>query len=438
VEKEVRLNMQTNVKTRSITSLVIAICWFTIFAEGYDLGIYGAVLPTLMEYKDWALSPAQAGAIGSYSLMGMLIGAVLVGTITDLIGRKKTLVYCLVLFSITMGLAAMANSPEMFGLYRFIGGIGLGGVIPTISALTIEYSPPSRRSFLFALMYTGYPLGGMIGAFLAILMLQDFGWRVMFWIGVIPLLIVPVIIKYLPESIGFLVAKNRRSEAKEIANRYNIQLDAVVEQNQRQGGQGTHKLSALASLFTKSYILATLLFWMAFFMGLLMVYGLNTWLPKMMKQAGYPLGSSISFLLVLNLTAAIGSIIAGAAADRWGSRRVVGLSYLFAGICIGLLSVKSNMFVTYLLVGIAGSGTIGSTLLLNAFLSKYFTAENRATALGWALGFGRIGAIIGPFIGGLLMTWEVDLKWNFYTFAIAGLLAFIAVYLIPKKGMENI
>lgn len=149
-------------------------------------------------------------------------------------------------------------------------------------------------------------------------------------------------------------------------------------------------------------------------MGLLMIYGLNTWLPKMMKTAGYPLGSSLSFLLVLNFCAAVGAVLGGRAADRFGSKKVISISYLLAGISISLLSVKSSMLIVYGLVGIAGFGTIGTTLICHAYISKYFSADNRATALGWALGFGRIGAICGPILGGVFLTWKLDLAWNFY------------------------
>lgn len=422
----------------SITTLVVTICWFAIFAEGYDLGIYGAVLPSLMEYKEWGMTPAKAGMIGSYALMGMLLGAVFVGTITDLIGRKWTLVSCLTLFSITMGLAAMAPSPEMFGLYRFIGGLGLGGVIPTVSALTIEYSPEKRRSLLYALMYSGYPLGGVLGAILSMFLLEEHGWQFLFMLGAAPILVVPFILKFLPESIGFLLAHNRVSEAEEIASRYHIPLESIKSNESSKSSTGKSKLSAVGALFSKTNIRATVFFWVAFFMGLLMVYGLNTWLPKMMREAGYPLGSSIGFLLMLNLTAAAGGLLAGAAADRWGSQRVISFSYFFAGICIALLSIKSSMVIVYSLVGVAGFGSIGTTLVLNAYISKYFTAENRATALGWALGFGRIGAITGPILGGMLMSWSLPLAWNFYTFALAGILASLAVLCIPKHPSGKI
>ena len=415
----------------SITKLVVFICWLAILADGYDLGIYGAVLPKLLEDKSWALSPAHAGTIASYALFGMFIGAILVGTITDLIGRKWTLICCLALFSITMGLAAIAPSPELFGIWRFIGGIGLGGVIPTASALTVEYSPKKRQSFIYALMFTGYPLGIVLGAILSMFMLEGFGWRTMFGIGMIPLLLIPFIIRYLPESIQFLVSRNRQEEVDQILNRFQIEFYAKNETHQTPSN--IRKKNGFLTLFSKEYIKATLLFWITYIMGMFLIYGLNTWLPQMMRQAGYPLGSSLSFLLMLNITAAIGALFAGAIADRIGAKIVISISYLMAAICIGLLTIKPSVTIIYLLIGLAGIGSVGITQILNAYVTQYFQSHIRATSLGWGLGLGRVGAIAGPILVGIIMTMQYDLVWNFYLFSFAGLLAAISVFFIPTK-----
>lgn len=415
----------------SITKLVVFICWLAILADGYDLGIYGAVLPKLLEDKSWALSPAHAGTIASYALFGMFIGAILVGTITDLIGRKWTLICCLAPFSITMGLAALAPSPELFGLSRFIGGIGLGGVIPTASALTVEYSPKKRQSFIYALMFTGYPLGIVLGAILSMFMLEGFGWRTMFGIGMIPLLLIPFIIRYLPESIQFLVSRNRQEEVDQILNRFQIEFYAKNEIHQTPSN--IRKKNGFLTLFSKEYIKATLLFWITYIMGMFLIYGLNTWLPQMMRQAGYPLGSSLSFLLMLNITAAIGALFAGAIADRIGAKIVISISYLMAAICIGLLTIKPPVTIIYLLIGLAGIGSVGITQILNAYVTQYFPSHIRATSLGWGLGLGRVGAIAGPILVGIIMTMQYDLVWNFYLFSFAGLLAAISVFFIPTK-----
>jgi AAHS family benzoate transporter-like MFS transporter len=424
------LDIEQKNKKSSLTILVVFSCWFAILADGYDLGIYGAVLPKLLEYQEWGLTPAKAGVIASYALVGMLIGAILVGTITDLIGRKWTLIVCLTLFSITMALAAMATTPEMFGLFRFIGGIGLGGVIPTASALTIEYSPVKRRSLAYAIMFTGYSFGIVLGSLLSIVMLESFGWRLMFWIGAIPLLAVPFFVRYLPESLSFLLMKNRRDEVEKICKRYELE---VLEQDMEEKSSPQSRWQGISTLFSKPYLRATILFWIIDIMAMFLIYGLNTWLPQMMRKAGYPLGSSLSFLLMLNLTAAGGVLIAGAIADRWGSKRVISISYLLAAVAIAVLSIKSSLLVVYILVGIAGFGSVGITQILNAYITKYYPSHARATALGWTLGFGRIGAISGPIIIGMFMSMQYEQVWNFYIFAIAGLIAAIAVLLIPMK-----
>jgi len=427
------LPMKNEKSTSSITFLVIFICWFTILAEGYDLGVYGPVLPALM--KEWGLAPAQAGFIGSYALIGMLLGSLLVGIVTDIIGRKKVLVFCLTLFSLTMGLAAMSTTPEMFAFWRFIAGLGIGGVIPSCAALTLEYSPPHRRTFYYVLMASGYSMGAVVGALAAIFFLEELGWRALFWIGVAPILVVPVISKFLPESIGFLLAKDRRDEAEAIAKRYQLSLESIEEMEKIRKSQEKGKFSALKTILSKQKLGITTLFTLIYFTTFFMAYGLLTWLPKIMQQAGYPLSSSLVFLFVYTLTALIGSLVGGYIADYLGAKRVLGIIYFAAAVSIFLLSLKpGSALVLYCLIGIAGFGAVGTTGILTTYLGGFFTPENRGTAVGTGFGIGRIGAALGPVIGGYLLSLNVDWQWSFYVFALAGLVATVALLFIPKNS----
>ncbi|MET3288929.1 UNVERIFIED_CONTAM: AAHS family benzoate transporter-like MFS transporter [Brevibacillus sp. OAP136] len=423
----------TKKSTNTITSLVILFCWLTIFSEGYDLGIYGAVLPALMK-SEWALTPAAAGAIGSYALIGMLIGSITVGAITDMIGRKKVLIFCLSLFSITMGLAAMSTTPELFAIFRFIGGLGIGGVIPSVSALTVEYSPPHRRQLNYVIMNTGYATGAIFGSLAAVFFLEQVGWRFMFWLGVTPLLIIPFFVKYLPESIGFLLVKNRKAEAEVLATRYQLSLESIEQvtqgnlQNEKGRWEGVKKL-----FLAKRNAQATLAFSIIFFLTFLTIYGLNTWLPKLMQQAGYPLSSSLVFLLVFNLTAVAGSLVGGAFADRFTAKKVIGLAFLLAAISICLLSFKPASMVTlYCLIGLAGVGSVGTTGLLSGYATSYFGSEIRATAVGTVVGLGRIGAALGPVLGGIMLSLNIQLQWSFYIFALAAVMGAITLFFIPR------
>ncbi|MGO4498868.1 MFS transporter [Paenibacillus sp. 2RAB27] len=416
---------------KSLTALVVFCCFLTIMAEGYDLGIYGAVMSSLLTDKSLGLSPVQAGLIGSYALIGMIIGNVVVGSLSDLIGRKWTLITCIGIFSITMGLSAMAASPEMLGFIRFAGGIALGGAMPIATTLTIEYAPVRRRSLMNAIMFSGYPLGGVLGALASLFFLNDYGWRFLFWLGLSPIVLVPFLIWKLPESLNFLVARNRKQEAEAICKKYQIDLPTIHQVENTKDSK--NKLGAIGFLFSKPYLRTTTFFWVTFFMGLLLVYGLSAWLPKMMVQAGYPLGSSLSLLLMLNFTAIFGALGAGAAADRWGSKRVISIAYFAAAISIALLSLKPPTFLLYPLIGIAGIGSTGILIILNAYLTKYFPTHARSTALGWASGVGRIGASCGPILGGLLLAWKVDFSVNFYIFSLAALIASISILLVPVE-----
>ncbi len=422
--------VQTGIRDERVniaTVFVVIVCWLAIIFEGYDLIVYGAVLPSLLHYKAWSLNSAQAGVIGSYAVIGMLFGALIVGTLTDLIGRKVTFISCVTVFSIAMGACALAPTPGLFGLFRFIAGLGLGGVIPTATAVTIEYAPAKWRTFTYTLMFSGYSIGGILASSLAIPLIPAFGWQIMFWVGAIPLLlVVPTALFLLPESVGFLLIKNRRAEAEEIARRFNLHLEPTSPTN-------TDKWSALKTLFTRNYLMATICFWIATFLALFMIFGLNTWVPQIMRSAGYSLGSALSFLLVLNIGTIVGSLVAGAATDRFGSKIVCTVSFLLAALSLGLLSVKWSLPVTYILFAIAGVGTIGTQTLLNAYVSKYYPLSGRATAVGWSLGVGRLGGILGPAFGGILLSWGLGFQWNFYAFALPGLLGAVVILFIADR-----
>lgn len=181
-------------------------CGLAVAFDGYDLIVYGAVLPALLEYQPWGLTAEQAGAIGSYAVIGMMFGALIAGTVTDIIGRRKTLLICVSWFSLVTALCGVAPTPEIFGLFRFLAGIGLDGLIPVAAALTLEYAPRHRRNLTYLAMMASYNVGGLVAAGLAIVLIPAFGWQVMFFVALLPLLIVvPLGLKYMPESISFLL-----------------------------------------------------------------------------------------------------------------------------------------------------------------------------------------------------------------------------------------
>ncbi|HFF1653400.1 MFS transporter [Providencia vermicola] len=417
----------TSTKT---TSKVLLICWMSILFEGYDVGVMGAVLPTLAEYKQWSLSPLELGALSSYALIGMFFGAFIIGTLSELYGRRRMLLACVTLFSVTMLGAALAPTPWVFGIMRFIGGIGLGGVIPVAAALTIEYSPSEKRSFNYGIMYSGYSLGILSAALVAIWLLEQFGWRSVIAFGALPLLLIWPMARILPESLEYLTHKGLHSEAKALAKKLDINYQSTSEHVQ----DNPQSIKEIVSVvFAWRYLRATACFWIALFCGMLLVYGLNTWLPSIMRKEGYNLGSSLTFLIVFSLASALGGLFLGKIADRYGVRNSVAFFFLLGAIGVGSLIFKQNIYMNYMLVAFAGVGSISAALILTGYIANYYPSNARASATGWALSFSRIGAMTGPMFGAYIASLGIATSWNFIAFAIVAIIAAIAVILLPAK-----
>ncbi|MGO2053062.1 MFS transporter [Glutamicibacter sp. BW80] len=417
------------------TGMVLFACWLAILAEGYDVGVLGAVLPALAEYKEWSLSPMELGGLGAYALVGMLFGALFIGTLSDIIGRKRMLLLSMVVFTITQAGAALAPTPEIFGLFRLIGGLGMGGIIPVAAALTIEYSPPKKRSLNYGIMYSGYSLGIVAAALVAMALLPILGWRWVIAVGVLPVVLLPLVAWILPESLEYLVAKGKISEAKALAARLNVADYKPVAPPVLAGKIPWREV--MGSMFSGKCLRSTIFFWISLFCGMVLVYGLNTWLPQIMRSAGYDLGSSLTFLLVFSLASAAGGLALGYLADRFGQKPVLVIFFLLGAGGILLLMFPNTMFINLCFVAFAGIGSISTSLVLTGYIADYYPAAQRGTATGWALSFARVGAISGPIIGGWIAATGISFEFNFVFFAIVGAIAAIAVALIPPRIKED-
>ena len=408
--------------------------------DGFDLVVLGAVTPALLEYEAWGLTAPQIGAITSYGLIGMMIGALGIGTLADVIGRRACIIASVISFSVFTALLAFAPSPEVFGVLRFLAGLGLGGLIPTAATLVSEYAPARRGSSSITFMMTGYHVGGVLTALLAIPILPLVGWRPMFVVSALPaLFVVALMLKNLPESTSFLVARGRRNEAEDLAGRHggSLRPEEVREVRAEERTSEGSGLGAVKTLFSGGYVLGTLAFSVASFMGLLLVYGLNQWLPTIMRDAGYALGAALAFLLVLNLGAVAGLLLAGPAADRYGSKTACAGWFVLAAVFLFLLSVQMPLVLTYLAVFATGFFVFSAQVLLYAYVSRHYPTSGRGTALGWAAGIGRIGAICGPLLGGLLLGAGLAVPWGFYAFAIVGSLGAVFIFAVPRSPADR-
>ena len=414
---------------------VLVWCLLIIIFDGYDLVIYGVALPLLMQ--QWSLTAVQAGLLASAALFGMMFGAMIFGTLSDRLGRKKTIMICVTLFSGFTFLGAFATNPVEFAILRFIAGLGIGGVMPNVVALMTEYAPKKIRSTLVAIMFSGYAIGGMTSALLGAWLVKDMGWQIMFLIAGIPLLMLPIIWKFLPESLAFLIKSGKEEQAKQIINKLLATRD-IHQNTQLVFNENIHHEAPVKALFQDGRAFSTFMFWIAFFMCLLMVYALGSWLPKLMLQAGYSLGASMLFLFALNIGGMVGAIGGGALADRFHLKPVITSMFVIGAAALILLGFNSPQIVLYSLIALAGAATIGSQILLYTFVAQFYPTTVRSTGMGWASGIGRIGAIIGPVLTGALLTFELPHQMNFLAIAIPGVIAAFAIFLVNLKVAVNV
>jgi AAHS family benzoate transporter-like MFS transporter len=421
-----------------VAKTVLALCWAVILLEGFDLFVYSTVIPSLLDDKDWHLTASQAGRIGSYATFGMLLGSLAIGTVTDWVGRRKAIMASATWFSVLMALCALAPNPALFGAARFLAGLGLGGLIPTAMPLVMEYLGERRRGAGATWMMSGYHTGGLVVAALAIGVLPAFGWRAMFWAGALPIVVIlPLLWRYLPESVDFLLARGRTAEAEAVARRYDLDLDDVRRRTVgAASSEPASRSAALRTIFGHGYLGATLLFFVASFCGLLLVYGFGTWLPELMRKSGYGLGSSLSFLIVTNVGAVIGLLLTGPIADRLGTRQASALWFLAGAVFVGLISIRMPSALIYLAAALAGFFLFTAQVVLYAHVGYHYPTTAHATALGWIAGIGRIGSVVGPTLGGILLDADAGV-WSFYVFALAGLIGSAAMFLSPRSPLTS-
>lgn len=407
---------------------VLAWCAVIIICDGYDLAVAGIALPSIM--KAMGVTAQNAGFMVSSALFGMMFGAIFLGSVADRIGRRYAIAICLALFSVFTAAAGLAHDPYLFSAMRFLAGLGIGGVMPNVVAQMTEYSPRRIRATMVTLMFSGYAVGGMLAALLGKGLIESYGWSSVFLAAGVPVVLIPFILRSLPESMPFLIRRQRFDELKRILARIEPQYLPGARDQFVSAGRERAGAASIGQLFQEGRGFSTAMFWVAFFMCLFMVYALSSWLTKLMASAGYSLGSALTFVLVLNFGAVIGAIGGGWLADRFHIKYVLVGMYALAAVSITLLGFKVPTAALFVLVGLAGASTIGTQIVTYAYAGQFYPAAVRATGIGWASGVGRGGAIIAPIAIGTLVGLALPLEQNFMAISVPAVIATIAVALI--------
>src|ERR1700738_3018098 len=386
---------------------LLLICAAVLFLDGFDTQAIGFVAPALA--REWGVSKAALGPVFSAGLFGLMIGALVFGPLADRIGRKKIIIFSTLAFGLGTLVTAFVQDVNTLLAIRFLTGLGLGGAMPNAVAMTSEFSPHRRRATMVMIMFCGFSVGAALGGLLAAALIPQFGWR---WLsaagGLAPLLLVPILMLRLPESVRFLALTGRAHErVAQLLGFINPKAvfapgtRFVVHEPRLAGIPVLH-------LFKSGRTLVTLLLWVVFFMSLLDLYFLSNWLPTVLNDLGASVSGAAAIGSMLQVGGVVGTFALGSIIDRF-SFRALALVYFIAVFAVGAIGqLGHSVVLVALAIFAAGFCIVGGQIAANALAAAFYPTSVRATGIGWALGIGRVGSIVGPLGGGALLT----MKWS--------------------------
>ena len=412
---------------------IISVCALVAMIDGFDTQSIAFMAPAIIQA--WGIPSAAFGPVFGAGLFGGLLGAVAFGSLADRFGRKPGLLYSILIFSAGTLATPLAQSIGELIAFRVATGIGLGGAMPSIIALTSEYAPRRIRATLVTMMFCGFPLGAAIGAVASSKLIPAYGWESILYVGgVIPLLILPIVYAAVPESIRFLLATGRTLQAKQILLRLQMELpssSANITSN------ATKDRSPFILLFKEGRAAGTILLWLTFFLSLALTFFLVSWLPIVAKESGVMLEGALVGAATLNLGSIFGVLILGRLIDRLGPFRVIVVGYFLGALSIAAIGIATTSMALGAVTFLAGFFAIGAQMCVVALAATYYPTKLRATGIGSSMGVGRIGGIIGPVVGGLLVGLGLSAKGIFLFTAMIALLAAASVFLMGRLTRSN-
>ncbi|MFB5191395.1 MFS transporter [Alicyclobacillus fastidiosus] len=424
-----KVNVSEVIERNRVSGLQVLACVLSGLAvalSGYDEQVMSFVTPTLA--KLWGIPQGSFSAALSSGLFGLMVGALISGPIADLIGRKKVIVISLVWLGVFSLFTVVAGNLSELVVLRFITGFGLGGVMPNAIALTSEYCPERVRRTIVSVMFVGFPVGAIVCSLLSSHMVPTLGWTSVFYIGsLLPLVAAIVLMFLLPESIRFLVTKGIHFE-KQLAI-----LRRIEPKGQWKAGdrffvtEEALKGFTVKNLFATGYGKNTILLWFVFLINLMVLDFLTGWMTTVLKNVGFPLGEAIIATAFLQGGGAVGAILLGYLSDRLNIKRILVITFLLCTVSLGLFGMVDSVAMVLVMTFIAGFFVVGSQTLINTLASITYPTSTRSTGVSWAFGVGRIGSIIGPIIGGGMISMNWSIKEMFLCAAVPTILAAIAV-----------
>ncbi|HEX3843971.1 MAG TPA: MFS transporter [Steroidobacteraceae bacterium] len=381
-------------------TLIIVLCSLVVMVDGFNTQSIAFAAPAIV--AAWHVPAASFGVVFAAGLLGSLFGALAFGVLADRLGRKPSLVAAVLLFAAVNLIAPFTTSVAALTVVRLVSGFGLGGALPITLSLTSEYAPVRMRTTLVALMFCGFPLGAVLGGVGSAKLIPAFGWASMFYAGgLVPIALLPFVIGWIPESIRFLSVRQARGRIEQVLRR----MHWLELWNGQLVPADTPVRSPVAALFAQGRAAATLLLWVTLFLSLLLTYFLVNWIPLIARSAGYDMTTAVLGVAALNLGAIAGCLIIGRLADRYGRlTRLLGVAFVLGAVAIGLIGASGRSSLWLLAAAfLAGVCSLGAQMCTVVYCANFYDTALRSTGVGWAIGIGRIGSIVGPAMGGILI-----------------------------------
>lgn len=414
---------------------VVLLCFLIVFLDGLDTAAMGFIAPALTQ--EWGIDRASLGPVMSAALIGMVFGALGSGPLADRFGRKLVLVGAVFLFGLFSLFSAFSANVDQLLVLRFLTGLGLGAAMPNATTLLSEYTPERLKSLLVTSMFCGFNLGMAWGGFVSAKLIPAFGWHSLLLIGgLLPLLLTLVLLLWLPESARYLVVRNKGDErVRRVLAPIAPSEVAVASGFSVPEQQTVQSRNVFRVIFSGTYSAGTLLLWLTYFMGLVIVYLLTSWLPTLLRDSGASLEQAASIGALFQLGGVLSAVGVGWAMDRFDPHRVIGVFYLLAGVFAWLVGQSlGQMTLLATLVLVAGMCINGAQSAMPSLAARFYPTQGRATGVSWMLGIGRFGAILGAWIGATLL----GLGWNFEQVLTALVLpAALATAAVLVKGLVS-
>ena len=406
---------------------LLLLCAAILFVDGFDTQAIGYVAPAVA--REWGLARGALGPVFSASLFGLMLGALTMGPLADRVGRKRIVILSTLAFGIGTLATLLAQDTTSLLVIRFLTGLGLGGAMPNAVALTAEFSPHRRRATMVMLMFCGFSVGAAVGGLIAAALIPSFGWRAVFLVGgLAPLLLCPVLIFRLPESARFL-ALSGRADDRIAASLGRIFPQQLFPPGTRFGANEPRLIGLpVMHLFREHRGVVTALFWVVFFMSLLDLYFLSNWLPTVLNDLGASDSAAAIVGSMLQVGGVVGTLVLGRFIDRF-SFRALTLIYALAAVAIVAIGYSGHAIgLAAVAIFAAGFCIVGGQIAANALTATFYPTAIRASGVGWALGVGRAGSIIGPLVGGALLAMHWQTQPLFVVAAVPALCAAAAAY----------